>query len=92
MADEVKTSGAENFAHVPGGGVSPISTHPVATPPSTVESELAAGTSRIASQPAPTKITPVTPGVMANPVLESNPSGCRVTPYSPLGRHDTDGK
>jgi len=90
MADEVKTSGADNFAHVPGAGVSPISTHPAATPPSTVARELDAGASRVASQVAPTKIDPVVVGVMANPVLESNPSGCKVTPFSPSGTHDVD--
>ncbi len=89
MADETETSAAENFAHVPGGGVSPISTHPVATPPSTVESELAAGTVNIASQSAPTKITPASPA-MANPVISPEPSGATSRNFSPHGVHDVD--
>ncbi len=92
MADEKETSGAENFAHVPGAGVSPVSTHPVATPPSTVESELAAGTVRVASQPTPTKIDFPRVGAMENPVVSSEPSGATIRNFSPSGIHDVNSR
>ncbi|HKN62541.1 MAG TPA: hypothetical protein VJW93_15270 [Candidatus Acidoferrales bacterium] len=81
-----------NEAHVPGAGASPISTHPVPTKPSTLSEELAAGTVNVASHPAPIKITPVTPGVMSNPVISPEPSGATVRSFSPSGKHDVNSR
>jgi len=92
MADEVKTSGADNFAHIPGAGVSPISTHPVATPPSTVESELAAGTSIVSGLRGAMNVQHPPVGQMSNPILEENPSGCKVRSFSPTGVHDVNSR
>ncbi len=85
---------AENLAHVPGAGASPIDTHGVETPhTSTVERELATSTG-LHQHPTliPPKIDPIRVGVMSNPVISPEPSGARVQSFSPLGRHDTDGK
>jgi len=73
-----------NDAHVPGAGASPISTHPVPTKPSTLSEELAAGTSRVVSTPAPVKISPHSPHDAASrgmPVVTSEPSGARVVAH-----------
>ncbi len=86
MADE------SNAAHVPGMGTSPIDLHGKPTGGSTLSDELRAGTSIVSGLPGAMNVEHPAVGVMANPVLESNPSGCRVTPYSPLGRHDTNGE
>lgn len=86
MADET------NNAHIPGLGDGPIDLRGKPTGGSTLSEELAAGTSVVSGLPGAMNIVHPPVGVMENPILESNPSGCRVTPYSPLGRHDTTGK
>ena len=62
MADDI------NAAHVPDSpDPAPPNTHGTETPRESVApAELAAGTVRVASQSAPTKITPASPA-MANP-------------------------
>ena len=82
-----------NLAHIPGvQDPTPIDTHGTPTPRESVApAEIAAGTSRVASTPAPIKITPVSPA-MANPVISPEPSGAKVQSFSPLGRHDTTGR
>ena len=91
MADETETSGNTNFAHIPGAGVSPVSTHGKPAGGSTLSEELAAGTVKLPNV-APTKITPIPVGQMSNPIISPEPSGAKVQSFSPLGRHDTDGK
>lgn len=87
---------ADNFneAHIPGvQDPAPPNTHGAETPhTSTVERELAAGTSIVSGLPGPMNVQHPPIGQMSNPILESNPSGCRVTPYSPLGRHDVNSR
>ena len=89
MADETETSGNTNFAHIPGAGVSPVSTHGKPTGGSTLSEELA-GTSTVSGLPGAINIVHPTVGEMSNPNLEANPSGCKVTPFSPSGTHDVD--
>jgi len=75
---------ALNDAHVPGAGASPIDTHGTPTNPSTLADELRAGTSSVASHPAPIKITPHSPHDAASrgmPVVTSEPSGARVVAH-----------
>ncbi len=83
-----------NDAHIPDSSDPvPPNTHGAPTPRESVApAELAAGTSRVAAQPAPTKITPVVPGVMSNPVISPEPSGATVRSFSPTGVHDTTGR
>jgi len=88
MADTI------NDAHIPDSpDPAPPNTHGVETPRESVApAEIAAGTSIVSGLPGAMNIVHPPVGAMENPILESNPSGCRVTPYSPLGRHDTTGR
>ncbi len=85
MADTI------NDAHIPDSpDPAPPNTHGTETPRESVApAELAAGTVRVASQSAPTKITPASPA-MANPVISPEPSGATIRNFSPLGVHDVD--
>lgn len=83
-----------NLAHLPEVDAPAPNTHTAPTPRvSVAPAEIAAGTGPHQHPTLiPPKITPVTPGVMENPRITADASGCRVTPYSPLGRHDTTGR
>ncbi len=81
-----------NDAHIPDSSDPvPPNTHDTPTPRESVApAELAAGTSIVSPLPGTMNIQHPPVGVMANPIIESNPSGCKVTPYSPSGTHDVD--
>ncbi len=81
-----------NLAHTPEIEGAAPNTHGTPTRPSTLADELRAGTSSVVSQAAPTKIDRSPVGVMENPRISPEPSGAKVQSFSPLGRHDTDGK
>ncbi len=82
-----------NLAHTPEIDGAAPNTHGTPTRPSTLADELRAGTGPHQHPTLiPPKIDPVRVGVMENPVVTSAPSGARVTPYSPLGTHDTTGR
>jgi hypothetical protein len=87
-------SDSPNLAHIPNSSdPAPPNTHGVSTPRESVApAEIAAGTVRVASTPAPTKIDPVTPGIMENPRISPEPSGATIRSFSPLGRHDVNSR
>ena len=88
MADQIPN----NLAHVPEVDGAAPNLHPTPTKSSTLADELAAGTVRVASQPAPIKMTPVTPGVMENPRISPEPSGATIRNFSPHGVHDVNSR
>jgi len=86
----------ENFneAHIPDSSdPAPPNTHGVETPhTSTVERELAAGTSTVSGLPGAMNIVHPPVGQMSNPILEENPSGSKVRSFSPTGVHDVNSR
>ena len=88
MADQIPN----NLAHVPEIDGAAPNLHPTPTRPSGLADELRAGTVNVAAQPAPIKITPVTPGVMENPRISPEPSGATVRSFSPTGVHDVNSR
>ena len=83
-----------NLAHIPDSpNPAPPNTHGTETPRESVApAEIAAGTSRVASHPAPTKIDPVVVGGMSNPTVSPEPSGATVRSFSPTGVHDVNSR